>query len=36
MPHMLGVEGIWLALPLSEIMTTIAIIMFYYYRKMND
>ena len=36
LPDLLGIEGIWLALPLSEIVTTVVIIVFYHYRKEND
>mgnify|MGYP002596007577 FL=1 len=36
LPDLLGIEGIWLTLPLSEIVTTVVIIVFYHYRKEND
>lgn len=35
LPRLLGFDGIWLAMPLSEIVTTLAIILFYLCRKSN-
>lgn len=35
LPHALGVEGIWLAMPLSESLTAASALMFFCYRRMK-
>lgn len=36
LPRLLGTAGIWLAMPASELLTTLSIILFYLHRKNRD
>ena len=36
MPHLLGIKGIWLAMPATEIATSVIIICFYYHTRLKE